>query len=196
MRVAVATLVVRAEHGEGHRARAHRPRRDRDRSRRLLRTGVADLDPGEVDRLAHDRSIRRSIHRAPTVSVSPWAMIEARITNAATSKTSDRRWRPRESRTSSANSIEATPLGPNQAMNAFCGRGIFVPASESMHRDRARDEQREGDEGDQRQDRAVVAGGDDHRAEDEEGQHLEDRAHVLGEVGEALGDLVLGVARA
>ena len=43
-------------------------------------------------------------------------------------------------------------------------------------------------------DRAVEAGGDDDRAEDEEGQHLEDRADVLGEVDEALGDLVLGEA--
>ena len=34
------------------------------------------------------RRIRRSIHRAPTVSVRPWARIEARITKAATSKTS------------------------------------------------------------------------------------------------------------
>ena len=41
---------------------------------------------------------------------------------------------------------------------------------------------------------AVVARGDDQGAEDEEGQDLEDRADVLGEVGEALGDLVLGDA--
>ena len=40
-----------------------------------------------------------------------------------------------------------------------------------------------------------IAGGDDERAEDEEGQHLEDRADVLGEVDEALGDLVLGDAQ-
>ena len=45
---------------------------------------------------------------------------------------------------------------------------------------------------DQRGHRRVVAGRDDQGAEDEEGEHLEDRAHVLREVGEPLGDLVLG----
>ena len=58
----------------------------------------------------------------PTVSVSPWITIDARITKAAVSKialaspTS-------ELRTSSAKRIPATPLGPNHAMKARCDAG-------------------------------------------------------------------------
>ena len=40
----------------------------------------------------------------------------------------------------------------------------------------------------------IKAGGDDQGAEDEEGDDLEDRAGVLGELDEALGDIVLGSA--
>src|ERR687896_110029 len=74
--------------------------------------------------------MRRSIQRAPTVSVSPCAEIEARITNAATSNTADRSGAS-DLRTKSANSIEATPFGPNQAMNSFWARGRPVRASDS-----------------------------------------------------------------
>ena len=52
------------------------------------------------------------------------------MTKAATSKTSVP-FASSASRTRIANSIEATPLGPNQAMNAFCGRGRPVPTKES-----------------------------------------------------------------
>ena len=73
---------------------------------------------------------RRAIHLAPTVSVRPWATIEAMIVIAAMSKISSL-LSTCDFRTNSANSIEATPFGPNQAMKAFCGRGIPVRTKES-----------------------------------------------------------------
>ena len=82
----------------------------RDGAHRFDRVGRgAALDRRGLGLLARC-SIRRSIHRAPTVSVSPWARIEDRITNAATSNTSE----PSAtllSRMNNANSIEATPWG-------------------------------------------------------------------------------------
>ena len=62
--------------------------------------------------------------------------------NAATSKivadapTSDLR-------TNRANSIDATPLGPNQAMNSFWGRGSRLLTNASMIASRAGDQQRQ-----------------------------------------------------
>ena len=96
--------------------------------------------------------------------------------------------------TKRANSIDATPLGPNQAMNSFCGPGSRLRTKASQDRERPGDEQRQENEDDQPPDRPVVAGGDDQRAEDEEGDRLEDRADVLGELHEGVRDLVLGDA--
>ena len=61
----------------------------------------------------------------------PWAAIEAMIAKAATSKISSAS-ATLDFSTSSANSIEATPFGPNQAMNAFCGRGRPVRTKENI----------------------------------------------------------------
>ena len=195
--VAVAAIGVVADHRVGERARAHRPRGDGDRLGDLVRPGVADLDPLEVDRAAHPSApspIRRAIQRAPTVSVRPWATIEARITNEATSKTSvpcvDRRVEDEQ-----REQHRGDPLGPEpgderlvRPRDGRCPRsasstatGRATSSAKTMNATSASD-------------RAVVAGGDDQGAEDEEGEHLEDRADVLGEVGEALGDLVLGDA--
>src|SRR4051812_39827896 len=79
--------------------------------------------------LGRSRPTRRASHWAPTVSVRPWATIEQTIAIAAMSKirlpsaTSDLS-------TKRAKSIEATPLGPNQAMKSFCGRGMPVLTKE------------------------------------------------------------------
>ena len=140
---------------------------------------------------ARSSPTRRAIHCAPTVSVRPWATIEEMIAIAAMSKISSP-LPTLDLSTNRANSIEATPFGPNQAMNAFCGRGMPVADSESCTATGPRDQQGEGDEDDQRRDAVVEAGGDDQGAEDEEGQHLEDRAGVLGELDEALGNVALG----
>ena len=85
--------------------------------RASVRTGIAVREP-------------RSTQRAPTVSVRPWARIEARIANDAISNTTLRSgaW---DSSTNNANSIDATPLGPNQAMNAFSGRRSGLRANAS-----------------------------------------------------------------
>ena len=137
------------------------------------------------------RFIRRSIQLAPTVSVSPWAAIEQRIVKAATSKIGSR-VADLDLRTNSANSIEATPFGPNQAMNSFWGLGrrLFEKASR-IAAGRATSSA-SGMKTSSRQIVAVVADRDDQRAEDEERDHLEDRADVLGELDEGVGDLVLG----
>ena len=79
----------------------------------------------------HAPSRRRLIQPAPTVSVSPWAAIEASIVKAATSKISSRE-PASELSTRRANSIEATPFGPNQAMNSFIGAGIRSRRKESI----------------------------------------------------------------
>ena len=73
---------------------------------------------------------RRAIQRLPTVSVSPWRRIDARITNDAAPKISSL-WGTAELSTSRENSIEATPFGPNHAMKSFTGRASRVPASET-----------------------------------------------------------------
>ena len=65
------------------------------------------------------------------MSVRPWATIEDRITNAAMSKIVDEA-PTSDLSTKSANSIEATPLGPNQAMNAFWGPGSRLRRNEIM----------------------------------------------------------------
>ena len=152
--------------------------------------------PGaEGEDVARRDSIRRSIQLAPTVSVSPWARIEARIVNAATSKTSeplvDRLVEDEEREQHRRDALRAEPgderlLRPRQT----------GPGERDHHRDRPGDEERERHEDEQRPDLAVVAGRDDDRAEDEERQHLEDRREVLREVDEALGDLVLRGRRA
>src|SRR5215218_7781344 len=83
-------------------------------------------------------------------------------------------------------------LGTEPGDERLLRLGQLRPEEREQHRDRTRDEQREGDEHRERPNRALVAGRDDERPEDEERQDLEDRAHVLREVDEALRDLVLG----
>ena len=99
--------------------------------------------------------------------------------------------------TSSANSIEATPFGPNHAMNSLIGLAEAGPGERRQHRDGPRDEQREHDEGDERagsRGRQPVA---TIRAPNMKNDaDLEHRADVLVEVAEAVGDVVLRDARA
>ena len=175
-----------------HEAGWERPRPSRRTESLVLNSGPNDHSgarpTAHSDRL---RPMRRSTQRAPTVSVRPWATIEHRITIAAMSKIVDEA-PTSDFRTKSANSIEATPLGPNQAMNAFWGPGSRLRTKRDQDGERPGDEQRQEDERGEAPDLAVVAGGHDQRPEDEEGQHLRDRADVLGELHEGVRDLVLG----
>ena len=72
--------------------------------------------------------MRRPIQFAPGVSVNPWTMIEVNTTSAARLKIRSPAAMPRLS-TSSENVIVATPLGPNQAMNAFVSESSPVRTS-------------------------------------------------------------------
>ena len=116
------------------------------------------------------------------------------MTKAATSKIRSRS-PTADLSTNSANSIEATPLGPNQAMKARCAEGNRTLSIEIATATGLRDQQREGGEQQQQGDVAAVAGGDDQGAEEEEGQHRQDRAQVLGEDLEVVGDVVLDRAQ-
>src|SRR5205823_5150904 len=72
------------------------------------------------------RSHRRANHSVPGVSLTPWAMIEQNTTSAARLKISV----PaviRSFRTSSANVMVATPLGPNQPMKPLVTASVSVP---------------------------------------------------------------------
>ena len=86
--------------------RRHRPVRVRARA------------PSALSRASRSCGTGAAIQRLPTVSVRPWARIDARITNDAASNKSSL-CGTAEFSTSSENSIEATPFGPNQAMKSF-----------------------------------------------------------------------------
>ena len=108
-------------------------------------------------------------------------MIEARIVNAATSKISVP-FGDAESSTKSANSIDATPFGPNQAMNSLLrprqpGRGGARSGSPTGRATSSAKAMKTTSG----QIVAAVADGDDQRAEDEERQHLEDRRSTFSE---------------
>ena len=99
---------------------------------------------GPVARADQDPAlrVRRPIQRAPTVSVRPWATIEAMIVIAAMSKISSLS-STCDLSTKRAKSIEATPFGPNQAMKSFCGPRQAGADEGEQHRRRAGDDQGE-----------------------------------------------------
>ena len=154
-------------------------------------TSAAPTLPLRADaRLVHVSSGARSTS-SPTVSVRPWARIDAMITNDAVSNTSSW-WGTAEFSTSRANSMEATPLGPNQAMKSLCGCGSRVPASAS--RTAAGRATNSAKAMKASSTTAPLSHGrvHDQRSEQEERDRLEDRADVLPELAERLRDVVLG----
>ena len=84
------------------------------------------------------------------------------------------------------------PLGAEPGDERPVRAGQADPEEGEADRDRPRNQQREGDEGDEQRNVGVVAGGDDQPAEGEEGEHLQDRADVLAEDHEVVGDVVFG----
>ena len=121
----------------------------------------------------------RAASAAPGVSVSPWARIEHE--HAQRGEVEDP-LAPRiaSASTSSENVIVATPLGPNQAMNACTSRGRPRADQRDPDRDRPRDQQRDGDDRDRRPAVAEQPVERQQRAEHDEHAELDDLDDVVG----------------